>query len=264
MSPFTNTTVASTPAMRCDGHSDANSADGGASTKQCTAGSRSRAGLASSVTATASSGGTTSTVATCIEDTAESSEIHEAHAFPAVPNAIVFNATSFAAASSSNSVDFRAPRSHDPRLSAHSCCEAVVSALGMCPLRFADFETVARYVSTYLRMANYGLHGKKTPSVTTASTEKLQAKASKASDLGSPYPPHDDRLTFGLELEMVIGNCQEEEGLQVMLQCLQQLYQLGRVGYDAEIQSGMRRDRSKFLVMVDHRFVVCFPYCGRN
>jgi len=47
------------------------------------------------------------------------------------------------------------------------------------------------------------------------------------------------------------------------LQCLWQLYQSGKIAYDAEIQSGMRRDRSKFLVMVDHRFVVCLLYCGR-
>ena len=265
MSPFTSTIVTSALVMRCDGHSDANSADGGANTKQYMAEYSSGVGLAPSVTtATASSSGTTSTAVICIKDTAESSENDEAHACPAVPGTVVFNATSFAAASSYNSVDFHSGRSYDSRITARSCCETVVSAVGVRPLRVADFETVAKYISTYLRGANYGLHREKTLSVTTASTEKLRAKASKGSDLGSLCPPHDDRLTFGLELEMVIGNCQEEEGLQIMLRCLRQLYHSGGVAYDADIQSGMQRDRSKFLVMVDHRLVVCSLYCGRN
>ena len=93
----------------------------------------------------------------------------------------------------------------------------------------ADFETINRYLRKHL-----------------ISTGHLRPK------FIPPHLRHSRRLTFGLELEMVLEGYTEGEGFGVLLKCFRDLYLSGGVRYDAEIPDGSF-DRTKFLIMPDNR-----------
>ena len=70
-----------------------------------------------------------------------------------------------------------------------------------------------------------------------------------------PHLRHSDRLTFGVELEMILEGHTEADGCGALVRCLQRLFRSGGVAYDAELQVGAAHyDRTKFLIMADHRW----------
>jgi hypothetical protein len=95
--------------------------------------------------------------------------------------------------------------------------------------RFAGFETLDRYVRKHLISTGY-----------------LKLK------FVPPHRRHSARLTFGLELEMVLEGYSEGEGFEVLLNCFRDLYLSGGIRYDAEIPDKLF-DRTKFLIMPDNR-----------
>ncbi|KAF8537323.1 hypothetical protein BDD12DRAFT_982216 [Trichophaea hybrida] len=94
--------------------------------------------------------------------------------------------------------------------------------------RFAGFETLDHYVRKHLISTGY-----------------LKLK------FVPPHRRHSARLTFGLELEMVLEGYSEGEGFEVLLNCFRDLYLSGGIRYDAEIPDKLF-DRTKFLIMPDN------------
>jgi hypothetical protein len=98
------------------------------------------------------------------------------------------------------------------------------------PHKLAHFQTVKRYYDKYIIKAGY---------------RKLKSLRH--------HPRRTPNLTFGLELEMIIPGCREDEGFKAVLTALKQLYRAGAVRYDAVMEKNHFRDRKKYVVMADSR-----------